>query len=107
SSHAHRATRFHAICFRVAGKRKVNRLKSFAMQEFHLGRHGTMTRPNDKEKVKKFYDLVSVHFHDLWGEHLHHGYWIRGDEPKEIPQTQLIELLAQIANLRAGKAILA
>jgi tocopherol O-methyltransferase len=65
-----------------------------------------MTRPNDKEKVTKFYDLVSSHFHDLWGEHLHHGYWIRGDESKEIAQIQLIELLAQIANLRSGHAIL-
>ncbi len=65
-----------------------------------------MTRPNDKEKVRKFYDLVSSHFHDLWGEHLHHGYWIRGDESKERAQIQLIEHLAQIANLRSGQAIL-
>jgi tocopherol O-methyltransferase len=65
-----------------------------------------MTRPNDKEKITKFYDLVSSHFHDLWGEHLHHGYWIRGDESKEMAQIQLIELLAQIVNLRSGQAIL-
>lgn len=65
-----------------------------------------MTRPNDKEKVTKFYDLVSFHFHELWGEHLHHGYWIRGDETKERAQIQLIEHLAQIANIRSGQAIL-
>ena len=75
-------------------------------QAFHLGRTGAMTRPNDKEKVTKFYDLVSSHFHDLWGEHLHHGYWIHGDEPKERAQIQLIEHLAQIANLRSGQEIL-
>jgi cyclopropane fatty-acyl-phospholipid synthase-like methyltransferase len=76
------------------------------MQEFHLGHRGTMTRPNDKEKVRKFYDLVSAHFHDLWGEHLHHGYWIRGDETKERAQVQLIDHLAQIAKIRSGHSIL-
>ncbi len=65
-----------------------------------------MTRTNDKEKIRKFYDLVSSHFHDLWGEHLHHGYWIRGDESKEKAQIQLIEHLAKIAGLRPGQKIL-
>jgi tocopherol O-methyltransferase len=65
-----------------------------------------MTRQNDKEKVRAFYDLVSSHFHDLWGEHFHHGYWIRGDETKERAQIQLIDHLAQRANLRPGCRIL-
>ena len=65
-----------------------------------------MTRHNDKEKIKEFYDLVSSHFHELWGEHLHHGYWIRGDETKERAQIQLIEHLAQIAKIRSGHKIL-
>src|SRR5205823_11482201 len=42
----------------------------------------------------------------FWGEHLHHGYWIRGDEPKERAQLQLIEHLAELANIRAGSSIL-
>src|SRR5579863_422140 len=67
---------------------------------------GTMIRQNDKEKIREFYDLVSSHFHDLWGEHLHHGYWIRGDEPKERAQIQLVEHLAQIANIRPGCKVL-
>jgi tocopherol O-methyltransferase len=65
-----------------------------------------MTRLNDQEKIREFYDLVSSHFHELWGEHLHHGYWIRGDETKEKAQVQLVEHLAQIANIRPGHAIL-
>jgi tocopherol O-methyltransferase len=65
-----------------------------------------MTRLNEKEKIREFYDLVSSHFHDLWGEHLHHGYWIRGDETKERAQIQLIEHLAQIADIRPGYEIL-
>jgi tocopherol O-methyltransferase len=65
-----------------------------------------MDLKNDKEEIREFYDLVSSHFHDLWGEHLHHGYWIHGDETKERAQIQLIEHLAQIANIRAGNSIL-
>ena len=65
-----------------------------------------MTRQNDKEKIREFYDLVSSHFHGLWGEHLHHGYWIRGDESKEKAQIQLVQHLAQIANIRPGDEIL-
>jgi len=65
-----------------------------------------MTRKNDKEKIREFYDVVSSHFHELWGEHLHHGYWIRGDETKERAQIQLIEHLAQIANIQPECKIL-
>ena len=65
-----------------------------------------MIRHNDKEKIREFYDLVSSHFHELWGEHIHHGYWIHGDETKERAQIQLIEHLAQIANIQPGHKIL-
>jgi tocopherol O-methyltransferase len=65
-----------------------------------------MTRKNDKEKIRDFYDLVSSHFNELWGEHIHHGYWIRGDESKEKAQIQLIDHLAQIAKIQPGGRIL-
>jgi tocopherol O-methyltransferase len=65
-----------------------------------------MIRHNDKESIREFYDVVSSHFHELWGEHLHHGYWIRGDETKEKAQVQLIEHLAQLAGIQPGRRIL-
>ncbi len=49
---------------------------------------------------------MSSHFHELWGEHLHHGYWIRGDETKERAQIQLIEHLARSAKIQPGRRIL-
>jgi tocopherol O-methyltransferase len=63
-------------------------------------------RPNDKEKVREHYDLMSPYYHSLWGEHIHHGYWIRGDESKETAQVQLIEHLAQAAGIPQGAKIL-
>jgi tocopherol O-methyltransferase len=71
-----------------------------------LGHRGAMNRHNDKESIREFYDVVSSHFHELWGEHLHHGYWIRGDETKERAQIQLIEHLAQLADMQPGRRIL-
>jgi tocopherol O-methyltransferase len=65
-----------------------------------------MTRANDKQKIIEHYDVVSPYYRSLWGEHLHHGYWIRGDESKETAQLQLIEHLAQCAGLKANSDIL-
>jgi tocopherol O-methyltransferase len=61
--------------------------------------HVGMPRYNEKEKIREHYDVVSPYYQTLWGEHLHHGYWIRGDESKEKAQLQLIEHLARTANL--------
>jgi tocopherol O-methyltransferase len=65
-----------------------------------------MTRYNDTKQVSAFYDFASHYFHTLWGEHFHHGYWIRGDETRETAQIELVERLARIANLRPGSKIL-
>jgi tocopherol O-methyltransferase len=65
-----------------------------------------MPRSNDKHRIIKHYDLVSPYYRSLWGEHLHHGYWIRGDESKEKAQIQLIEHLARLATVKPGSDIL-
>lgn len=66
----------------------------------------TAARPNDKVRVREHYDLVSPYYHSLWGEHIHHGYWIRGDESKETAQVQLIEHLAEAAGVQPDAQIL-
>jgi tocopherol O-methyltransferase len=69
--------------------------------------HGAeMTRYNDKEKVRDHYDRASPYYQDLWGIHLHHGYWISGKETKEEAQAQLVEHLAQLAAIRPGAKLL-
>ncbi len=65
-----------------------------------------MPRANDKHGVIEHYDLLSPYYRSLWGEHLHHGYWIRGDESKETAQLQLIEHLAQRTSVKPGSDIL-
>ncbi len=53
-----------------------------------------MPRPNEKTKIVDHYDKISPFYHSLWGEHLHHGYWIRGNESKETAQVQMVEHIA-------------
>jgi tocopherol O-methyltransferase len=65
-----------------------------------------MTRYNDTERIRTLYDRISPYYRSLWGEHIHHGYWIRGDETKEQAQVQLIEHLAQLAGIASGACIL-
>jgi tocopherol O-methyltransferase len=66
----------------------------------------TMPRPNEKTKIVDHYDKISPYYHSLWGEHLHHGYWIRGNETKETAQVQLVELIAKLADIRRGSRVL-
>jgi len=63
-------------------------------------------RANDKNRVVEHYDVISPYYRALWGEHLHHGYWVRGDESKEQAQLQLIQHLAQLADIKSGSEIL-
>jgi tocopherol O-methyltransferase len=65
-----------------------------------------MRRSNNKHKIIELYDVISPYYPSLWGEHLHHGFWIVGDESKEKAQIQLVEHLAQLANVKPGSEIL-
>jgi tocopherol O-methyltransferase len=67
---------------------------------------GRKIRCNDKAKIQKHYDLISPYYRALWGEHLHHGYWIRGDETKEQAQIQLVEHMARAAGIQRGARLL-
>jgi len=69
-------------------------------------KRSAIPRPNDKRKIVQHYNKVSPYYHSLWGEHLHHGYWIRGDESKEQAQLQLAEYLAGLANVPQGAEVL-
>lgn len=64
------------------------------------------SRYSDPTKIQTHYDLISPYYRTLWGAHLHHGYWIRGDETKEQAQLQLVEHLASAAAIRPGVKLL-
>ena len=59
-----------------------------------------------KDRVARHYDELSPLHRDLWGIHIHHGYWKTGNETKEEAQEQLITELATRAQVRPGDRIL-
>lgn len=61
---------------------------------------------NVTAKIQEHYDLASPYYKDLWGPHLHHGYYETGKESKAEAAEQLIKLLVQRANISKGARVL-
>lgn len=60
----------------------------------------------NKTKVKEHYDFLSPYYLRLWGDHIHHGYWIQGDESKEEAEINLVKLLIEKSGIREDAKIL-
>ena len=52
------------------------------------------------EAVASHYDELHHFYRDVWGDHVHHGPWLRGDETRDKAVLQLATVVAD----RAGKA---
>ncbi|KAI1188451.1 tocopherol O-methyltransferase [Nemania serpens] len=59
-----------------------------------------------KERIKKHYEIASDYYYSLWGQHIHHGYFISPTETKEEAQVNLIKYLLEISDLPRGAAVL-
>jgi tocopherol O-methyltransferase len=59
-----------------------------------------------KESVKEHYDFLSPYYKKLWGNHIHHGYYVTGKESKEEAQENLIKLLTKKAEIKDNSTIL-
>jgi tocopherol O-methyltransferase len=61
---------------------------------------------NVTSTIKEHYDLASPYYKDLWGPHLHHGYYETGKESKAEAAEQLIKLIVERANFPSGARVL-
>ncbi|KAL8815283.1 MAG: hypothetical protein Q9223_005570 [Gallowayella weberi] len=59
-----------------------------------------------KGRIRHHYELASEYYFTLWGEHIHHGYFLRPSDTKERAQLRLIELLIDRSQLETGSAVL-
>ncbi|KAK3326324.1 S-adenosyl-L-methionine-dependent methyltransferase [Apodospora peruviana] len=63
-----------------------------------------------KDRIKLHYDLASDYYLNLWGEHIHHGYWAtdeaKTNDSKEVAQVNLIRLLLTISGVAEGGRVL-
>ncbi|MBA2623579.1 MAG: class I SAM-dependent methyltransferase [Chthoniobacterales bacterium] len=57
------------------------------------------------EDVASHYDELDHFYREIWGEHVHHGLWLRGDETREQAVVQLAELVRERALITAGTLV--
>ena len=59
-----------------------------------------------KDRIRHHYEICSDYYYSMWGEHIHHGYFLTEKDTKERAQVQLIELLLQRSGLEKGGRVL-
>ena len=56
--------------------------------------------------VASHYDELDRFYRDIWGEHVHHGLWVRGDETQAQAVRHLAELVAGEAAVAQGSRVM-
>ncbi|HYV89959.1 MAG TPA: class I SAM-dependent methyltransferase [Candidatus Polarisedimenticolia bacterium] len=52
--------------------------------------------------VRDHYDELARAYGEIWGEHVHHGYWITGSESQPRAVEQLVDLVIERLDLQPG-----
>ncbi len=56
----------------------------------------------DGEAVRRHYDELDAFYREIWGEHVHHGLFVRGNESVEDATEALIHKVANAARIKSG-----
>jgi tocopherol O-methyltransferase len=62
----------------------------------------TSSRTADSATIADHYDELDFFYREIWGEHVHHGLWISGDEDSDQAVVQLVQLVAEKAEITSG-----
>ena len=62
-------------------------------------------QPQSTVAVAAHYDELDSFYREIWGEHVHHGYWETGRESPEQAAEALIALLARRLRLARGQRV--
>ena len=60
----------------------------------------------DTSAIADHYNELDVFYRELWGEHVHHGFWVTGQESPDAAVRRLIDVVAQEAQIKAGAKVL-
>ncbi len=70
------------------------------------------TRPGLNAAVERYYDTTLDLYEELWGEHVHHGYWDPGERPdadgadRRAATDRLVHELVAFAGIPSGARVL-
>ncbi len=62
-------------------------------------------RPQDAATVATHYDTLDPFYREIWGEHVHHGYWRTGRESPAQAAVALVELVADRLGLTPNQTV--
>jgi tocopherol O-methyltransferase len=55
--------------------------------------------------VARHYDVLDRFYREIWGEHVHHGLWLTGDETPQQAVLNLVERVGRLLDLAPGAAV--
>ena len=61
--------------------------------------------PAQTEAVARHYNELDEFYREVWGEHVHHGFWKTGRETPEQATEQLVHMVAECAGITAGSLV--
>jgi len=59
----------------------------------------------DSQTVREHYNSLDLWYRKLWGDHLHHGLWKKGNESPEQAVEQLVELIAEKGEIQKNDRV--
>ena len=59
----------------------------------------------DARSVALHYDELDLAYRRIWGDHVHHGYWRRGDETPEQAAAEMVALVEQKLGIERGERL--
>ncbi|MCO4753844.1 MAG: class I SAM-dependent methyltransferase, partial [Bacteriovoracaceae bacterium] len=59
-----------------------------------------------QNSVSRHYDELSILYRKIWGEHLHHGLWLKGDEDRFSACDKLTEFVFSYLGDLEGREVL-
>ncbi|HEY4041844.1 MAG TPA: class I SAM-dependent methyltransferase [Rhodopila sp.] len=62
-------------------------------------------KPQSTAAVAAHYDELDSFYREIWGEHVHHGYWPTGRESAAQAAVALVQLLAECLRLSPGQRV--
>jgi cyclopropane fatty-acyl-phospholipid synthase-like methyltransferase len=63
-------------------------------------------QPISEAAIADHYDELDPFYREIWGQHVHHGLWLKGDESSAEAVLNLVKLVAQKAKLGRGERVI-
>ncbi len=63
-------------------------------------------QPVSEAAIANHYDELDPFYRELWGQHVHHGLWLEGNETSEQAVLNLVKLVAEKADLSKRERVI-